>query len=111
MLVLSRFTNQSVTVFTPAGNVTVKVIRQEGEKVKLGIDAPLGFLILREELVPDHDQIQAGEPAPACCVIDANTARLAAIVANVDAPQDARVRALQQLVGSLLSTGPTAAGA
>lgn len=111
MLVLSRFTNQGVTIFTPAGEVTVKVVRQEGEKVKLGIEAPLGFLILREELVANHNQSRVDTSPPACCVIDANTARLAAIVANVDAPQDARVRALQQLAGSLLSPGPAVAGA
>lgn len=48
MLVLTRRTEESVVI---GGNITVTVLGVEGEKVKLGIDAPREVTILRSELL------------------------------------------------------------
>ena len=48
MLVLTRRTEESVVI---GGNIIVTVLGVEGEKVKLGIDAPREVTILRSELL------------------------------------------------------------
>ncbi len=48
MLVLTRRTEESVVI---GGNIIVTVLGVEGEKVKLGIDAPREVTILRNELL------------------------------------------------------------
>jgi carbon storage regulator len=47
-LVLTRRTEESVVI---GGNIIVTVLGVEGEKVKLGIDAPREVAILRSELL------------------------------------------------------------
>jgi carbon storage regulator len=48
VLVLTRRTEESVVI---GGNIIVTVLGVEGEKVKLGIDAPREVTILRNELL------------------------------------------------------------
>jgi carbon storage regulator len=48
VLVLTRRTEESVVI---GGNIVVTVLGVEGEKVKLGIDAPREVTILRSELL------------------------------------------------------------
>ncbi|MBN1438175.1 MAG: carbon storage regulator CsrA [Anaerolineales bacterium] len=48
MLVLTRRTEESVVI---GGNIVVTVLGVDGEKVKLGIDAPREVAILRSELL------------------------------------------------------------
>jgi carbon storage regulator len=48
MLVLTRRAEESVVI---GGNIIVTVLGVEGEKVKLGIDAPREVTILRNELL------------------------------------------------------------
>ncbi len=48
MLVLTRRTEESVVI---GGNIVVTVLGVEGEKVKIGIDAPREVTILRSELL------------------------------------------------------------
>ena len=52
MLVLSRKLNETVVI---DGKIRVKIIRVEGDVVKLGIQAPLDVPIHREEI---YDEIQ-----------------------------------------------------
>lgn len=48
MLVLSRRSDESIVI---GGNIVVTILSVEGEKVKLGIEAPREIAILRKELV------------------------------------------------------------
>jgi len=48
MLVLSRKTNESITI---EGGVEIKVIGVSGNRVKLGIEAPASLHIARTELL------------------------------------------------------------
>jgi carbon storage regulator CsrA len=48
MLILTRKTDQGI-VFS--GNVTIRILSVDGERVKIGIDAPRSVQVLREELV------------------------------------------------------------
>lgn len=52
MLILSRKIGESIVI---DGRITVKVIRVEGEAVKLGIEAPLEIPVHRQEV---YDEIQ-----------------------------------------------------
>lgn len=52
MLVLSRKLGESIVI---DGRITVKIIRIEGELVKVGIDAPLEVPVHRQEV---YDEIQ-----------------------------------------------------
>ncbi|NCA10822.1 carbon storage regulator [bacterium] len=54
MLVLSRKQNQRIRV---GDSVVVTVVRVSGDKVRLGIEAPDGVRVLREEL----DAARVGE--------------------------------------------------
>lgn len=49
MLVLSRRTTEKIAI---GDNITVKILAIEGDRVKVGIDAPIGIPILRTELLP-----------------------------------------------------------
>ena len=52
MLILSRKTGETVVI---DGNIRVKIIRVEGDVVKIGIDAPAEVSIHRQEV---YDEIQ-----------------------------------------------------
>lgn len=56
MLVLTRKASQKIHI---GDNITVTVVRVDGNKVRIGIEAPHGVPIMREELL--H-----GEPLSAC---------------------------------------------
>jgi carbon storage regulator len=49
MLVLSRKKNERIHI---GGGVVITVVRVDGDKVRLGIDAPKEISVLREELIP-----------------------------------------------------------
>ncbi len=48
MLILTRKTEQAILI---DGNIVIRVLGIEGERVKLGIEAPKSIAVLREELV------------------------------------------------------------
>jgi len=52
MLILSRKTNESIVI---DGRITVKVVRVDGEVVKLGITAPADVPVHRQEV---YEEIQ-----------------------------------------------------
>jgi carbon storage regulator len=52
MLILSRKSGESIVI---AGNIRVKVMRVEGDVVKLGVDAPSSVPVHRQEV---YDEIQ-----------------------------------------------------
>jgi carbon storage regulator len=59
VLVLTRRSEESIVI---GGNIIVTVLSVEGEKVKLGIEAPREVTILRKELVDViHQQNQLAE--------------------------------------------------
>jgi carbon storage regulator len=59
MLVLSRKLSQQVLI---ASDITITVVKIEGNHVRLGIEAPQGVAILREELVARQNP-NAARPA------------------------------------------------
>jgi carbon storage regulator len=64
MLVLSRKLSESILI---GEDIVVKVVRLQGGKVRLGIEAPAGTRILRFEHLPqDADGCKADTDA-ACC--------------------------------------------
>ena len=52
MLILSRRTNESIVI---DGRITVKIVRVDGEVVKVGIQAPVEVPVHRQEV---YDEIQ-----------------------------------------------------
>ena len=52
MLILSRKVGQSIVT---GGNVVVKVVRVDGDQIKLGIDAPREISVNREEIQRQQD--------------------------------------------------------
>jgi carbon storage regulator len=52
MLILSRKTNESIVI---DGRIVVKIVRVEGEVVKIGIEAPSDVPVHRQEV---YDEIQ-----------------------------------------------------
>jgi carbon storage regulator len=66
MLVLSRKIGESVVI---DGRIKVKVVRLDGDVVKLGIEAPPDIPIHRQEIYDEIQQnnkqaIQTGRPTP-----------------------------------------------
>ncbi len=56
MLVLSRKNNQSILIRGREGEIRVVVVESEKGRIRLGIEAPKGYLILREEVVTEVRQ-------------------------------------------------------
>jgi carbon storage regulator len=52
MLVLTRKVSQQILI---GSDITITVVRIEGNHVRLGIEAPAGVSILREELVTHQE--------------------------------------------------------
>lgn len=63
MLVLTRKTNQSITI---GNQVTVTVVEIRGDSVKLGIDAPREVAVDREEIAIDK-WLKRGARRWKCC--------------------------------------------
>jgi carbon storage regulator len=50
MLVLSRKVDQTIVI---QGNITIKILEINGDRVKIGISAPRSVVILRQELTEE----------------------------------------------------------
>ncbi len=50
MLVLNRKEEEELIIETPEGPVIIRLLNIDGKSVKLGIEAPKKYLILRKEL-------------------------------------------------------------
>lgn len=50
MLILSRKKNEQIVI---ADNITVTVLEIDGDKIKLGIDAPNDVKVFRKELIEE----------------------------------------------------------
>jgi carbon storage regulator len=61
MLVLSRKAGEAIVL---GGNITVYVLGVEGDRVKLGVDAPPEVLVLRSELLRNQYPTERPEPQP-----------------------------------------------
>lgn len=51
MLILTRKIDQGIVI---SGNICIRVLGVQGDRVKIGISAPLDIAILREELLDDN---------------------------------------------------------
>lgn len=61
MLVLSRKAGEAIVL---GGNITIYVLGVEGDRVKLGVDAPPDVLVLRSELLRSQYPMEEPEPLP-----------------------------------------------
>lgn len=61
MLVLSRKVDQTIVI---QDNITIKILEINGDRVKLGINAPRDVVILREELREEvhQENLRAAKP-------------------------------------------------
>ncbi len=67
MLVLTRKVDQGIII---SGNIYVRVLGVERDRVKIGISAPLDIAVLREELLDRERNERAGaakEQTPKAC--------------------------------------------
>jgi carbon storage regulator len=65
MLILSRKTNESIVI---DGRITVKIVRVEGDVVKLGVEAPADVPVHRQEVYEEiqrnnREALTKGRPA------------------------------------------------
>ena len=67
MLILTRKVDQGIVI---SGNIHVRVLGVDRDRVKIGIDAPLDVTILRQELLEKDQRAQADHE-----VSDANAAK------------------------------------
>ena len=51
MLILIRKVNQGIVITGVSGLATIRVLGVERDRVKIGIEAPDGIVIMREELL------------------------------------------------------------
>jgi len=63
MLVLSRKIGEKIVI---ADNIVVTVLSVHGQRVRLGIDAPMGIDIKRQELLEDREAVQARAAFETC---------------------------------------------
>jgi carbon storage regulator len=69
MLVLTRKIDQGIVI---SGNIYVRVLGVERDRVKIGIQAPLEVTILRQELLDRDTKAESGErgeDAPATAAV------------------------------------------
>ena len=62
MLILTRKAEQGIVI---DGNVVLRILSIDGERVKIGVEAPRSITVLREELlteVADANQAAAARP-------------------------------------------------
>jgi len=74
MLVLSRKRDERIMI---GDNIVITVVRVDGDKVRLGIDAPTEIPIRREELparVAQQDDVQPPSPSVDCDTAEAPAA-------------------------------------
>ncbi len=57
MLVLTRKAGERIVI---DGSIVVEVLEIQGNRVRIGIQAPSGVTILRQELIVGKDRAQAG---------------------------------------------------
>ena len=62
MLILTRRAGQRILI---GGDIVVSVLELEGSRVKIGIDAPAGVVILREEIEARPGERPSGADDPA----------------------------------------------
>lgn len=65
MLVLSRYRDEKIIVHTSDGPITVQIVAVDRGKVRVGIEAPKGCGIWREELLSRDDfgaAVKEGRP-------------------------------------------------
>jgi carbon storage regulator len=62
MLVLTRKIDQGIVI---SGNIYVRVLGVERDRVKIGISAPLNVTVLRQELLErdQNDKHEGGKPS------------------------------------------------
>ena len=60
MLVLSRKPTERIRI---TGGITITIVKVKGEKVSIGIDAPPGVLVLRDE-IPDFSSSPVASFSP-----------------------------------------------
>lgn len=83
MLVLTRRTNESVVI---DGRIVVRVLRVDGDGVKLGIEAPTEVSVHREEVYQEIQQSNREAAAPQRSKVPklaTNDARASAIAASL----------------------------
>jgi carbon storage regulator len=86
VLVLTRRLEESIVI---GGNIVVTVLSVEGEKVKLGIDAPRDVPILRRELYNAIQQQEAAAQKLAGCPSSAAVDELRGALAGEEDPVEA----------------------
>jgi carbon storage regulator len=59
MLVLSRATNEKIRI---GKDVVVTIVRVKGRRVRVGIEAPRGVKVLRDEIPDDGGEDTLGVP-------------------------------------------------
>ena len=62
MLVLTRKIDQGIVI---SGNIYVRVLGVERDRVKIGISAPMDIIILRQELLDRDEENKVGEEGSA----------------------------------------------
>ena len=83
MLILSRKAEQSIVI---QGGITIKILEIEGDRVKLGIDAPSGVRIVRSELLDDvrAENLAAASPLTGQKTIDLRASLRQALAVKED---------------------------
>ena len=61
MLVLSRKVDQTIVI---QGNITIKILEINGDRVKIGINAPRDVVVLRQELTEEVRKESADPLSP-----------------------------------------------